>query len=106
MPVTSHGHFFCKHNTTFIYSFDLLKQSTQRKLEVSRGSNGREVIGALQSLHDQSPEKRGRSPSCFFGALPPPLFRWQSLQRSPLELLGSNGNSVMVPLQPLHVQFP
>ncbi len=89
------------------YALDFLKQSMHFRLDVSRGSKGREVIAASHPLHFQSPEKRGRSPSCFCGLDSPPfLFLWHSRHRSPVVFLGSNGNSVIAPPHPLHVQFP
>lgn len=46
----------------WVYDLLFLKQSIHFKFEVSRGSNGSDVIAALQPLHFQSPAKRDLSP--------------------------------------------
>ena len=83
-----------------------LKQSMHVRLLVSRGSNGSEVIAVPQPLQVQLPANFGRSPSCFFGTASPRFFPWHSRHRSPAVLFGSNGSSVIVVPQLLHVQFP
>lgn len=78
-----------------------------RRLLVSRGSNGRLVIGAPHPLQLQLPSTRFFSP-CVDDALEDelPPFAWQLRHLSPAVLLGSNGSSVIAPPHTLHVQFP
>ena len=83
------------------------KQSLHFRLEVSLGSNGKEVIALPQPAQVHLPSNIFRSPRSLFwrGALPF-CFWWQSRHIRPSSLLGSNGNSVIVAPQPLHFQFP
>ena len=70
------GVYTIPHFLFLLYPLDFLKQSIHFRFDVSRGSNGNDVIAALQPLHFQSPSNRGLSPLDDAGRVLPPFCFW------------------------------
>lgn len=97
----------------YVYALDFLKQSKHFKLLVSRGVNGRLVMGPPHILQVQLPATFGLSVAAPFASgdpavpvLAPLPFAWHSRHMRPFVLRGSKGNSVIALPHPLQVQFP